>query len=232
MNRLEKLMTSLDYQFQNLELLDLALTHSSYANERPSQKMDDNERLEFLGDSVLGIVVSDYLYNRYEDLPEGELSKIRSLVVCEATLDEIANRLKIGEYLKLGKGEAHTGGRYKPSILSDAMEAVIAAIYLDGGFKAAQKFVMKQLLCSIQQAVGGKIFKDYKSALQEFVQSAVHDKISYKIVAEKGPDHNKQFFANVVVDGKILGEGSGRSKKHAEQQAAKVALQRYIDKAE
>ncbi len=231
MNQLDNLMISINYRFTDERLLDLAMTHSSYANERTGECLDDNERLEFLGDSVLGIVVSDYLYKTYGDLPEGELSKIRSLVVCEGTLSEVANRLDIGQYLKLGKGESLTGGREKPSILSDAVEALIAAIYLDGGFKAAQSFVLKQLSDSIKQAVGGKIFKDYKSALQEFVQSGTHGEIAYQIVAESGPDHNKEFFANVVVGGVVCGEGRGRSKKHAEQQAAKVAMQKYIDKA-
>ncbi len=224
MKDIKVLMHAIDYQFKNNALLDLALTHSSYANEANNQNVAYNERLEFLGDSVLGLVISDYLYKTYPEMPEGQLSKIRALVVCEATLCSHANALDIGSFLKLGKGEVHTGGRNRTSILADAFEAIIAAIYLDGGIAAAQKFILKQLLSSVNKAVAGKLFSDYKSALQEAAQAHGNKEVTYQIVSVKGPDHNKEFCAVAVVDGVTYGKGCGRSKKNAEQNAARIAL--------
>ncbi len=231
MPELTQFMKHIDYRFKRTELLQLALTHSSFANEfsspAPAASGDQNynERLEFLGDSVLGVVVSEYLYCQYCDLPEGELSKIRALVVCEATLCQRAEAIGLGNFLRLGKGEDLTGGRTRPSILADALEAVIAAIYLDGGLAAARQFIIKNFKSCIAEAAAGRLFSDYKSALQEAVQAAGKGVVSYKIVDQTGPDHNRQFNAVALIDGKRCGTGSGRSKKSAEQQAAKRALE-------
>ncbi len=215
----------MDYQFKNEALLKLALTHSSYANECADDQVEYNERLEFLGDSVLGLVISDYLYKTHSTMPEGKLSKVRALIVCEATLCRHANTLDLGSFLLLGKGEAHTGGRSRTSILADAFEALIAAIYLDGGIEAARKFILAQLENSINKAVAGKLFSDYKSALQEAVQAHGNQEVSYQIVSVKGPDHNKEFCAVAVIDGVTYGKGYGKSKKNAEQSAARIALE-------
>ncbi len=224
MSNLVDLMRTIEYQFKHLELLELALTHSSYANENESEQMAYNERLEFLGDAVLGVVISDYLYRNYPLLPEGTLSKTRALVVCEATLCQVAQSIGIGDFLRLGKGEQRTGGRARTSILADATEAVIAAIYLDGGINAARRFILTHFSNSVEQAVAGKLFKDYKSALQEMIQAQNNAVVSYKIVDQSGPAHNRQFCAVALLDGKVIGEGCGKSKKNAEQEAAKIAL--------
>ncbi len=224
MKDVKELMHLLDYHFADEALLNLALTHSSYANECASEQVAYNERLEFLGDAVLGMVISDYLYKTYPEMPEGKLSKIRALVVCESTLYKHANMLDLGSFLKLGKGEAHTGGRNRTSILADAFEAMIAAIYLDGGVASARKFILKQLMSSLNKAIEGKLFSDYKSALQEAVQAHGNKEVNYQIVSVKGPDHNKEFCAVAVVDGVIYGKGCGSSKKNAEQSAARIAL--------
>lgn len=222
-------MQALDYQFSSTALLELALTHSSYANEHGSDDFAYNERLEFLGDSVLGLVVSDYLYATYPQLPEGELSKVRALVVCEATLCQVAKALEVGDYLRLGKGESRSGGRARTSILADTTEAIIAALYLDGGIDVARSFVLSHFIDSIEQAVTGKLFKDYKSALQEAIQAKNNAVISYRIVDQTGPAHDRQFCAVALLDGKVLGKGCGKSKKNAEQEAAKFALKKLDD---
>ncbi len=225
MRDIKELMNNMAYHFNDEALLNLALTHSSFANESATEQLEYNERLEFLGDSILGMVISDYLYKTYSEMPEGKLSKIRALVVCEATLCTQANTLQLGDFLKLGKGEVHTGGRNRASILADAFEAVIAAIYLDGGVEAARQFVLKHLMSSIKKAVDGKLFSDYKSALQEAVQASGNKEVNYKIVSVKGPDHDREFCAIAVIDGTVYGKGCGRSKKSAEQSAARVALE-------
>ncbi len=224
MNKYQALEAQLDYIFSQKSILHEALTHSSYANEKNSKETAHNERLEFLGDSILSLAVSDYLFHRYPNLPEGELTKIRASVVCEPTLAEHAQKWQLGNYMTFGRGEALTGGRERPSILADAFEAVIAAIYLDGGFAKAQRVILNTLELTIQDAVAGKIFLDYKTAFQEHIQASTQQKIQYHIVDTQGPDHKKTFLARLTIDDTIVGEGSGRSKKEAEQGAAKMAL--------
>jgi ribonuclease-3 len=212
------------YSFKDKSLLLEALTHSSYSNERRGESIPNNERLEFLGDAVLSIAISDRLFNQHQSFPEGELTKIRSKIVCEATLSECASRLKLGDAMRFGKGEEMTGGRKRTSILADAFEAMIAAIYLDGGMEAATNFVYRNLESAIQDATSGKVFLDYKTHLQELIQVQRDNRIRYEIVAEEGPDHCKVFHTHVLLNEVILGEGQGRSKKEAEQEAAKAAI--------
>ncbi|MDO9592482.1 MAG: ribonuclease III [Erysipelotrichaceae bacterium] len=212
------------YSFKDKSLLFEALTHSSYSNERRGESIPNNERLEFLGDAVLSIAISDRLFNQHQSFPEGELTKIRSKIVCEATLSECASRLKLGDAMRFGKGEEMTGGRKRASILADAFEAMIAAIYLDGGMEAATNFVYRNLETAIQDATSGKVFLDYKTHLQELIQVQRDNRIRYEIVAEEGPDHSKVFHTHVLLNEIILGEGQGRSKKEAEQEAAKAAI--------
>ncbi|MCT4585095.1 MAG: ribonuclease III [Peptostreptococcaceae bacterium] len=212
------------YEFKNENYLREALTHSSYVNENKRCKVNYNERLEFLGDSVLGIIISHYLFEKKKNVKEGELTKLRAMIVCEESLSEVANEINLGEYLFLGKGEEATGGRERTSILADAMEAVIASIYLDGGFLKAKKFVLKYMKQIITNSMEGKIFRDYKTHLQEVLQSQKTGKINYRLVEEVGPDHNKKFLVEVLLDEESLGFGKGRTKKEAEQMAAKEAL--------
>ncbi len=225
---LESLYKAIGYRFNKESHIKLALTHSSYANEKELGNLAYNERLEFLGDSVLGLVISDYLYQHYSELPEGELTKVRALIVCEATLAKIAKHLSLGMYMNFGKGEVLTGGRERVSILADAMEALIAAIYLDGGLDESRKFILKFFDNTIKDALKGKIFLDYKSALQEHIQSTTQQKIEYRIVDQKGPDHAKIFYANVLLDERLVGEGEGRNKKEAEQAAARQAIEKLL----
>lgn len=215
------LVKNIKYQFNNENLLITALTHSSYANEH---KVESYERLEFLGDSILSYIVSDYIYNNFTELPEGGLSKLRSAIVCERSLEQIANELEVGKYLLLSKGEDMTGGRTRPSILADVFESILAAIYLDGGIEPAKKFVFDFLGEYIINARNGKaVFKDYKTRLQEFVQQK--DKhATYTSVSESGPEHNKVFVVAVHIDGEQLANGEGKSKKEAEQNAARNGL--------
>ncbi len=218
MNNLEKIM---GYSFKNKELLHLALTHSSYANEL-SGDAKCNERLEFLGDSVLSIIVSDYLYNNFET-PEGELTKLRASLVCEEALFDFAKQIDLGQFIKLGKGEANNGGSKRPSILSDAFEALLAAMYLDGGIEPVKKFV----LSFVKEYLKDKkkiSFKDYKTELQEIIQKNPEEKIEYVLVAEEGPDHNKSFTVSIELNTISIAKGTGRSKKAAEQAAACEAL--------
>ena len=213
---------TIGYVFKNKSYILEALTHSSYSNENKNYKF--NERLEFLGDSVLSIVISDYLFKTEEDLPEGELTKIRANIVCEESLSEVASEINLGTFLLLGKGEEATGGRTRISILADALEAVIAAIYLDGGIEEARKFIFKYMEQIIKDSIKGKIFRDYKTYLQEVLQSKGEQNIWYKLIEEKGPDHNKTFVMEVGINDTVLGVGEGKSKKDAEQVAAKAAL--------
>ena len=205
------------YEFKQAGLLQQALTHSSYANEKRMKKHSDNERLEFLGDAVLEIISSEYLYQHFPDLPEGELTKMRASLVCEPTLAYCTKDLHLGDYLLLGRGEDHTGGRKRSSILSDALEAVIGAIYLDGGFASAKEFILKFILTDIAHK---QLFYDSKTILQEIVQAHFKSPITYRLIGEEGPDHDKSFRVAVYIGEKEYGAGSGHTKKAAEQVAA------------
>ena len=211
----------IQYIFQDKSLLNQALTHSSYANEKKHSKLSDNERFEFLGDAVLELVTSDYLFKNYNKLSEGELTKLRASIVCEPTLSQCAKDLQLGKYINLGKGEELSGGRNRKSVLSDALEAVIGAIYLDSGFEEAYRFVKKFILKDIENK---KLFYDSKTILQEFIQQKSQTPLEYVLVDESGPDHNKLFIVEVVFEGKVLGVGKGKSKKTAEQKAAYNAI--------
>ncbi len=224
---LEKLAGDLGVKFRNLALLDRALTHTSYANEA-KRKTDHNERLEFLGDAVLELASSTYLYGHFKHLPEGELTKIRASIVRSETLARLARDLKLGEHLLLGRGEEMGGGRDRQTNLEDAFEAVIGAIYEDQGWETAQDYVVRQLAHEFQQASRvGEILTDYKTTFQELVHRDPDKVITYEEVGESGPAHEKTFTCRVLVDGLAYGEGSGRSKKAAEQQAARAALARW-----
>lgn len=212
----------LDYRFQDPELLERALTHSSYANERLGGALESNERLEFLGDSILGQVTADHLYRSHPDLPEGDLTRMRAALVCETSLAQVATGWGLGEYLRLGKGEELNGGRHRPSIQADAVEAILAALYLDGGIAQARRTIRSFILCKEEETGEGQ---DYKTALQEFVQRTPGHTLKYQMVREEGPDHMKEFWMEVTLDGQQAGAGKGHSKKEAEQQAARVALE-------
>ena len=219
---IEKLEKELHYTFRNKELLKQALSHSSYANER-KHIGGSNERLEFLGDSVLSIVVSDHLYKNLTSVAEGELTKLRASLVCEKSLHIFAQQIHLGDYLLLGKGEENTGGRERPSILADAFEAVIAAIYLDGGMEAAAKHILRFIPDDLERT-RRVAYSDYKTILQEVVQMNPEEKVEYALIGEEGPDHNKRFVVEVRLNSQVIGTGKGRSKKEAEQLAAKEAL--------
>lgn len=225
--RISELENIIGYQFKNKNLLITALTHSSYANEKRKLLLEHNERMEFLGDAVLELISSDILFHKYPDMSEGNLTKLRASLVCEPTLALDAKAIGLGKYLLLGKGEEATGGRNRESVTSDALEAVIGAIYLDGGLERAYEFVKKFVLNEIEQK---KLFKDSKTHLQEMVNAIPGDVVlSYEIVKEEGPDHNKLYESNVLLDGKVIGTGVGRTKKAAEQQAAFNAI-KSVDK--
>ncbi|NMA04481.1 MAG: ribonuclease III [Clostridiales bacterium] len=224
LEQLKEFQDIIKHRFKEMDIINEALTHSSYSNESRDKHTYNNERLEFLGDSVLSTVVSEYIYSKYNNLPEGELTKVRANVVCEPSLARQAKSINLGKYLLLGKGEEVTGGRDRISILADAFEAVIGALYLDGGIKTARKFVLNMLEDSIKLASTGDLFRDYKTDLQELLQSKFDDKISYKVINETGPDHDKTFEVEVILGNKVLGKGRGKSKKEAEQNAAKKAL--------
>lgn len=217
----------LGYTFDNRELLENALTHSSCANESRG-KLQSNERLEFLGDSILGMVVADHLYRNHPDLPEGELTRTRAALVCEESLVEVAEELQLGDYLRLGKGEEAGGGRQRPSIRADAVEAVLAAVYLDGGIGSARRIIQRYILS--REVAGLTKPRDYKTALQELVQRESGQVLRYQLTGEQGPDHNKLFFMEVALNGNAVGAGSGRSKKEAEQMAAKAAIEALKNK--
>ncbi len=220
---IKDLETAIGYRFQNITLLQNALTHSSYANERWHNSLMSNERLEFLGDSVLGMVVAEYLYRTFPDRPEGELTRMRADMVCEKTLAAVAARIGLGQHLMLGNGEEQGGGRNRDSILADAVESVIAASFLDGGMEAARKFIQQFILVEVPLK---KLHNaDYKTALQELVQQKKHQVLSYRLVGESGPDHDKCFDVEVSLNGTVVGTGSGSSKKRAEQMAAHSALE-------
>ena len=214
----------LGYSFQNRALLETALTHSSYANENRASGIVCNERLEFLGDSVLGVTVADFLYQHFPDMPEGRMTRLRAELVCEHSLHRVALELHLGDYLRLGKGEEHNGGRKRASILSDAVEAVIAAMYLDAGMETAAGFIHRCLLDDVR-AIETPTFTDYKTSLQELVQRHSGQVLSYELVGEEGPDHAKTFRVQVCLNGDPIGRGTGRTKKEAEQTAAANALE-------
>lgn len=225
MKRLEPFQKNLNYYFNDISLLKTALTHSSYANENRMGVIESNERLEFLGDTVLNLVVSQYLYKKYPNYPEGELTKIRAKVVCESSLAYAAKRIEMGKYLFLGKGEEATGGRSRDSILADASEAITGAIYMDSDFETVNNMLLNNFEADIVHAVAkGDLFIDYKTDLQEKLQRFSKSKVEYRVVKEEGPDHNKIFHMDVLVNNKTIGRGTGKNKKEAEQMAAKEAL--------
>ncbi len=217
-----ELEEKIGYTFRNPQLLEQALTHSSFANEGKKHG-HNNERLEFLGDSVLSVIVARHLFLTYKDLPEGELTKLRASLVCEKALDVFAGQIGLGKYLRLGKGEEMTGGRERPSILADAFEALLAAIYIDGGYEAAQTFVLGFIPRNLDVRRKNKL-SDYKTALQEIIQQNREERVEYVLVDEHGPDHAKVFTAEVLLNTNVIGRGTGSSKKQAEQNAAHEAL--------
>ena len=219
---MEAFEKNLNYTFKNKELLETALTHSSYANEQRGSAVC-NERLEFLGDSVLSIIVSDYLYNNFS-LPEGRLTKLRASLECEKTLCRFSRSLQVGQFLKLGRGERATGGADRDSLLADAFEAILAAIYLDGGMEPAKKHVMRFVLEELRH-MEHENFKDYKTELQEVIQRNPEENLHYVLTGQSGPDHNKQFTVEVRLNSNVIGVGTGHSKKAAEQAAACKALE-------
>jgi len=220
MSDLKKFQELIGYAFKDEQLLKQALTHSSYANEKHLKKLSDNERLEFLGDAVLEVVSSEFLYQNYPNLTEGQLTKLRASIVCEPTLATCTESIHLGDYLFLGRGEDRTGGRTRKSVLSDAMEAVIGAIYLDGGFASAKEFVLKFIMTDIEHK---HLFYDSKTILQEVVQGE-HEQLTYVLLGETGPDHDKTFEVGVLIGKKEISTGKGHTKKAAEQEAAYQAL--------
>lgn len=227
MSRLHEFEEVIGYHFNNQGLLRQALTHSSYANERHMKKHSDNERLEFLGDAVLEVTSSEFLYQKYPDYSEGELTKLRASLVCEPTLAFCTRAIDLGKYLYLGKGEDLTGGRNRKSILSDALEAVIGAIFLDGGFANAKEFIHRFILKDLENK---KLFFDSKTILQEIVQANFKEVISYHLIGEEGPDHNKIFRVAVHIGEEEYGVGEGRTKKAAEQEAAYISILKLHEK--
>ena len=221
------LENKIGYAFINEELLLHALTHSSYANEMKMRKEDNNERLEFLGDAVLELVTSEYVYHEHKDLAEGDLTKLRASIVCEKTLASCAKDINIGEFLLLGKGEDSSGGRERESILSDTLEAIIGAIYLDGGFTNAKEFISESIFNNVEHK---KLFFDSKTILQEIIQNDNKQKIRYKLISEEGPDHNKSFTMALLIGNKQISLGVGKTKKAAEQEAAMQAIKKMHSK--
>ena len=219
--KLQELQKKIGYSFRNPALLERALTHTSRANEEHTGHLGSNERLEFLGDAVLELVSSEFFYHRFPELTEGQLTVKRANFVCEPALAFCAEQIPLGEYLRLGRGEDQTGGRFRPSVVSDAMEAVIGAIYLDGGFEPARAYIDRFILNDIE---GKQYFYDAKTILQEEIQKDGAADLNYVLLSESGPEHLKEFFSAVMLDGRELARGTGRSKKRSEQQAAYEAL--------
>ena len=220
---IKDLEAAIGYRFKNITLLQNALTHSSYANEHWHDSLRSNERLEFLGDSILGMVVAEHLYKNFPNRPEGELTRMRADMVCETSLARIAQQVDLGKHLLLGNGEEQGGGRNRPSILADAVESVIAASFLDGGMAAAEGFIRRFVLSDVP--VSKLKNQDHKTTLQELVQQKKNQQLSYQLVGESGPDHDKVFVVEVSLNGTVVGQGSGSSKKRAEQDAARVAIE-------
>ena len=223
---IKDLEEAIGYHFGNISLLQNALTHSSYANERWHNSLLSNERLEFLGDSILGMLVAEYLFRSFPDRPEGELTRMRADMVCDKTLAAVAKEIHLGDHLLLGHGEEQGGGRCRDSILADAMESVIAACFLDGGMEAAQRFIRRFIL--VEVPVTKLHNADYKTQLQELVQQKRNQVLSYGLSGESGPDHDKQFEVEVSLNGHIVGKGTGSSKKRAEQDAARAAIEQLF----
>ncbi len=217
-------MLKIDYKFHDEGLLETAMTHTSYANEHRADHTLHNERLEFLGDSVLGFITADYLFTNYPDLPEGELTKLRAAVVCEGALCEVSKELGIQDVIRLGKGEESGGGRKRPSILADATEALIGAIFKDGGIEPAREFVLSFIPRKVEKAIAGGSYRDYKTMLQEIVQKNKQETLEYRLAGETGPDHDKRFTMELLINSNVFSSGTGKSKKEAEQLAAKKAL--------
>lgn len=224
----ETFQQKLGYHYQSHALLQEALTHSSYANEHRAKGVKDNERLEFLGDAILDMIISEYLFLKYANMPEGDMSKIRASIVCEGSLAKVAKQMELGEYILLGKGEEMTGGRERASILADAFEAVTGSLFVDGGFDEAKRFLYKTLVADVEQTEHIEtLYADYKTLLQEAIQKCSMAPIHYEVVGEEGPDHDKHFYVEVYHEEKCLGRGIGKSKKEAEQDAAQKALENY-----
>lgn len=218
---LEELQDKIGYRFQNTDLLKQALTHSSFANEQKINKLKDYERLEFLGDAVLELVSSEFLFRENPQMPEGQLTKLRASMVCEPALAYCAKDIDLGSYILLGRGEEYTGGRYRSSITSDVMEAIIGAIFLDGGIENAKKHIYHFILSDLENKI---LFLDSKTILQEEIQKKKDAQLRYELIGESGPDHNKQFTVDAYLNDVLIGSGTGRTKKAAEQQAAYEAL--------
>lgn len=223
LKRLKEFESIIGYSFKDISILNNALTHSSYVASK-ADLLNQNERLEFIGDSILSMVISLHLYRKCRNSPEGSLTRYRAAIVCEQSLYKASTRLKLGQYLLLSKGEENTGGRNRVSILADAFEALIAAIYLDGGLKRAKSFILENLKDIINDSIENKIFSDYKSFLQEHVQKKNSGKLSYKLLKEEGPDHDKTFEIALYLNNKLIGRGEGHSKKDAQQAAARDAM--------
>ena len=224
--KIKELEKRIGYEFHDMQMLMTAMCHSSYANEHRQRQIHDNERLEFLGDSILGFVVADFLYRTRPDLQEGELTRMRADAVCETNLARVARSLNVSEHMLLGHGGEHDGSRQRSSILCDMMEAIIAAVYLDGGFDAAKQLIERRILCDISRTAHPA--EDYKTHLQELVQREKDQRIQYRLIGESGPDHDKHFSTEVLLNGEVVGCGEGSSKKRAEQMAAKVAIERLF----
>ena len=225
---IKDLEAAIGYHFQNITLLQNALTHSSYANERWHNSLMSNERLEFLGDAILGMNVAEFLFRTFPDRPEGELTRMRADMVCEKTLAAVAEKIGLGQHLLLGHGEDRLGGRKRESILADAVESVIAACYLDGGMDAARSFIERFVFCEVPVQKMHNV--DYKTALQEKVQQKKNQVLQYNLASQSGPDHDKQFEVEVMLNGTVVGRGIGSSKKRAEQAAAKAAMEALFSK--
>ncbi len=223
---LPALKEKLGFPWRDESLLRLALTHGSFTYEQKKPEIEDNQRLEFLGDAVLELAVSTYLYHKFPGYSEGELTRLRAALVCEPTLVKVAKELDLGKCLLMGRGEERSGGRERPSILADALEALLGAVYLDQGLERASKFILAYLEPILGDILEGKATRDYKTELQEILQKKASDPVNYVIVNEKGPDHDKIFTAAVVYLGREIGRGVGHSKKEAEQQAARLALEK------
>lgn len=222
---LDSIQKKINYAFKKGDFLKQSLTHSSYANEHRNHGLKDNERIEFLGDAILDLVISEYLFKKHPEMPEGDLSKIRASIVCEASLAKTAKTIDLGQYIFLGKGEEMTGGRDRASILADAFEALTGAIFLDGGFEKAKLFLTQTLISQVEQVSSIEdLYTDYKTLLQENIQKETNKVISYEVVDEQGPDHDKNFYVEVYHGTICIGKGIGKSKKEAEQDAAKRAL--------
>lgn len=218
---ISELENKIGYHFNDKALIKQSLTHSSYTNEQKIRKNGDYERLEFLGDAVLELISSEFLFKQHPDMPEGKLTKLRSSLVCEPALAQCAKEIDLGSYMLLGKGEEATGGRYRESITSDVMEALIGALYLDGGYQAAYNFIIKYILSDIENRM---LFYDSKTVLQEIIQMKPNQKLVYKLIEEIGPEHNKEFVVEAVLNGEKIGFGQGKTKKAAEQKAAYEAI--------